>query len=434
MFKISLLYLSLLLVTGCSIVPKKVTKVTEKQATSCQQNVIEANVKQHTLSRSKFFHQRYAGEPSRKLLLFFDGTGNDQSSNTNIWKMFKLSVQHACNDNAIVPYYIQGVGTHWFDKVTGGAFGSGIDENIQLGYQFLVEHYQKGDQIFLFGFSRGAYTARALNGMIEFANLLDIKKINPDNVSTEVEKVFEVYNTDNDGTPGFEEGLRNKLSHKFGKKMLAEVAQVSAIGVFDTVPALGVGRDDFPDGYRTSLYAKHGFHALSLDEQRNDFRLHRFENFPLDEDKQLSEVWFAGAHADVGGGYGDNNGLESLSRHWMLESFAPFNLFPKQSAIDCSKPASCELGKLHDEFLDSELFSELGISRRVPAPLDTVHGSVRCRLAAKYLPRPHKTREPSPDYYKSYKLRTPVDDFYKVSKYQCSTENRRYGLESNTNN
>lgn len=420
--RVCLLCISLLLLASCSVMQKKVTQVTDANAANCEQQITEANVNQHTLLESKAFHQKFTGETSRKLLLFFDGTGNDQSSNTNIWQMFQLSVQHACQNNAIVPYYVQGVGTHWFDQLTGGAFGSGVDDNIQMGYQFLVEHYQKGDQIFLFGFSRGAYTARALNGMIEFANLLDLNKIEKGNVSREVEKVFASYNTDNDGTPGFEDWLRNKLRQEFSSKMHQQKPQVTAIGVFDTVPALGLGRDDFPDGYRTSLYAKHGFHALSLDEQRNDFRLHRFENFPLDDDKELKEVWFAGAHADVGGGYKDTTGLESVPRQWMLEHFVQFDIFPKPVANDCLKEASCEFGQLHDEFLDSELFSGLGISRRVPMPGDTIHGSVSCRLAAKELPSPHKVREPAPDYYKGFKLRMPIEDYYRVLEYSCSNK------------
>ncbi|MBM3227110.1 MAG: DUF2235 domain-containing protein [Candidatus Tectomicrobia bacterium] len=121
----------------------------------------------------------------KKLAVFFDGTWNraDQHAQdgqpcpTNIAKLFAATLPH---DNQGIPqivHYVQGVGTRRFERISGGGFGYGISENIKEGYRFLVSNYEPGDDIYLFGFSRGAYTARSLAGFIRNMGIVKREKL-----------------------------------------------------------------------------------------------------------------------------------------------------------------------------------------------------------------------------------------------------------------
>lgn len=356
-------------------------------------------------------NQKYKNKKGRSLIVFIDGTGNTSLSNTNIWKLYSLAVKNSC-DQPIIPYYHKGIGTKTLNKILGGGLGSGLDRLIRDGYQFLVETYQPGDKIFIFGFSRGAYAARSLNGMVDFVGLLDINNMGStdsaekNSLETTVKELYNIYSVYNDGKYQFEKRLRRDISNSDLVKSLpiygkdSERVTVSAIGVFDTVAALGIGRDDFPDNHRTDLYALEGYHALSIDEQRNDFRP-LFFNQNTWGNQSLKKVWFAGAHADVGGGYSDHHGLELLSRQWMLEQFSKFELFSNTyNEFDYCKSdtATCTSGTLHDEFLDQKLFGKFGIHWRAIAKDETIHRSVLCRWKIVRLPMPNTGREPDNQY------------------------------------
>ena len=109
----------------------------------------------------------------------------------------------------------------------------------------------------------------------------------------------------------------------------------------------------------------------------------------------LEEVWFPGAHADVGTGYCDSRGLERLSRRWMIAKFRPFEIFPEDDGLSCDKNQSqCERAQLQDAFIDAfGTFGAFGLHWRKPAPGDVLHGSIPCRIAVGKLPRPHAGRE-----------------------------------------
>lgn len=374
----------------------------------------------NTDTQREVLADRHQQDSVRKLVIFMDGTGNDNSTDTNIFQMYQMSVKKAKGGAAIMPFYIKGVGTAWYNRIFGGSMGKGLDGKIREAYLWLVKNYKAKDEIFIFGFSRGAYSARSLNGLIEFAGLLDKNKISAKGLNNHIEKLYREYNSNNDGKPGFEERLRKKLSKQAKGKTVDSKVVVTAIGLFDTVPALGLKQDDFPDNHRTDLYAQFGFHAISIDEQRYDFRLLRFDPDKISAQQILKEVWFSGAHADVGGGYKDHEGLESLARNWMLKQFVQFDIFENNAdAIDCSSKATCENGYLHDEFLDSGLFNKLGISRRKPLHNDMLHGSVRCRInRLKPLDKNNKLREPDGKYM-PYTLKAPVEDYYQFIPYDC---------------
>ena len=372
--------------------------------------------------------QYHREAPSRSIAIFIDGTGNVAATSTNIWKLYALATAQACT-SAIIPFYHQGVGTRRFQRISGSIMGKGIDDLVKESYLFLSQTYRPGDKIFIFGFSRGAYAARALNGMIEFAGLLNLKALNnaaPADNKTLVEAVSNIYKTyhqHNDGKPNYENRLRENISERLNQYPMYSGDNkviVDAIGVFDTVPALGFTQDENPDQYRTNLYAKAGYHALAIDEQRNSFRPLRFDD-RIANHQILKEMWFPGAHADVGGGYQDHYGLENLSRHWMLQEFKRFNLFPVSALhIQCpTDQASCENGQLHDEFLDNKLFNGAGLHIRRPLKAEALHNSVLCRYSSTELPQPHHGREPTKQY-RPENLYLPLKEYYHFNPYSCT--------------
>src|SRR5882672_7930932 len=108
----------------------------------------------------------------KRLVILLDGTWNDPVDNTNVWRMKVMLASHSKDGAEQRPYYHTGVGTHWYDRFRGGAFGQGLYQNVKDAYQWLMENYDPEDEVFIFGFSRGAYTARSLAGMITKCGLL----------------------------------------------------------------------------------------------------------------------------------------------------------------------------------------------------------------------------------------------------------------------
>jgi hypothetical protein len=109
---------------------------------------------------------------SCRLALFFDGTWNRPKSNTNVWRLSLMLADRSTDGKQQKLFYDSGVGTHWYDQLTGGMFGAGLSNNVREGYRWLMQNYNEGDEIFLFGFSRGAFTARSLAGLIARCGLL----------------------------------------------------------------------------------------------------------------------------------------------------------------------------------------------------------------------------------------------------------------------
>jgi len=386
------------------------------------------------LTRAQMRIKKYDEVTERKIVIFIDGTGNISASNTNIWKLYTLASIESC-DSPIIPFYHKGIGTSWgLHSYVEQIFGSGINQHIIDTYKFLAQTYRPGDKIYIFGFSRGAYTARALNGMIEFVGLLEPNSHPQENgnmsqIDEQINALFQSYARKNDGRPNWSMRLRNMIQQDIitvipklsFQRYKDNGVKVEGIGLFDTVSALGVGRDDFPDKYRTDLYARKGYHALSIDEQRDDFRPLFFDN-PINNSRQeLKEVWFAGAHADIGGGYQGEDGLASVSRQWMIKQFLNSGIFPKKAEyIYCNiEDSPCELGRMHDEFLDNDLFGEFGLHWRKIAKDNLLHGSVICRHRAENLPKFHTLREPN-KRYEPENLYLPLKDSYKFEDYKCN--------------
>jgi hypothetical protein len=227
-----------------------------------------------------------------------------------------------------VVFYERGVGTGGFlDNVGGGAFGSGLGRNIRRAYIFLSRHYEPHDEIFIFGFSRGSYTARSLVGYIGSIGLLKTEHCTPANES----KAWYYYRTNPaDRLPSIAAEI-DAFTHA------ASSVRIKCLGVFDTVGALGVplpmlwreNRDlfEFHD-VGLSAVSEVNLHALAVDEHREPFEptLWRQQKF-LAVSNPTEQVWFAGAHSDVGGGYLDEEArqklhpaaLDDITLDWMLK-------------------------------------------------------------------------------------------------------------------
>ena len=278
----------------------------------------------------------------KNIVICCDGTGNQVEGNlSNVLKLFRILHK---NDGQRV-YYNPGIGTigtadPWtrLTQNTKGVFelatGYGLDDEILSAYRFLGENYQKDDRIFLFGFSRGAYTVRALAGFIHMIGLLPPDQLNIANYALSAyKKVGEQHD--------FQSGWH------FGHVTGARSIIIDFVGVWDTVASMFVPRWDrgipvptlqMLPYTRTNPSVKVFRHAKALDERRRMFRLNRWtepQSFianPFDKttpavDQDIKQVWFAGVHADIGGGYPEEeSGLSKFPLNWMIDEAVKYGL------------------------------------------------------------------------------------------------------------
>jgi uncharacterized protein (DUF2235 family) len=213
--------------------------------------------------------------------------------------------------------YLEGVGTHPEERIGGGAFGVGLSRNILQAYQFLVDSYESGDSVHLFGFSRGAYTVRSLAGLIGNSGLLRR------NAKASVGDAFALYRD------RAKSSSPNSVRARVFRQMHSHEIDIQFIGVWDTVGTMGVPLLSYKLwqalGYSWEFHdvnlgphIRHAFQALAIHEQRSKFRPAVWEKPTARTDQTLQQVWFSGAHADVGGGYRDS-GLSDLSLAWMID-------------------------------------------------------------------------------------------------------------------
>ncbi len=244
----------------------------------------------------------------KRIIICCDGTWNEPDKNpTNVVKLVRAIAPVDRHGVHQVVFYDQGVGTHGLtDKYLGGGFGMGVKKNILDAYRFLVHNYTPGDEIFCFGFSRGAYTARALCGMLNATGLIEKSQL------SQLSDVYKYYRT----------RPEKREAEKYQSNLRPEIKM---IGVWDTVGALGaptpiLGRftKRFISFFDTKLspYIKNAYHALALDEQRGPFKPDLWTG-SVKTGQTVEQVWFAGVHSDVGGGYREQ-GLSDIALTWML--------------------------------------------------------------------------------------------------------------------
>jgi uncharacterized protein (DUF2235 family) len=273
----------------------------------------------------------------KNLVVCCDGTWNvpDETRGpvaapTNVAKLALAVAQDEVTQRL---YYEPGVGTAPDERITGGAFGYGLSHNIRNGYAFLAANYAEGDRVFLLGFSRGAYTARSLAGLIRNCGILRSEH------ADQLNAAFAFY--------------RDRTSHSHPSSIASHLfrdmysygdQEIHFIGVWDTVGALGIPNDlpgweqisrlftgweqlwGFHDTQLSSQVA-HARHALSIDEERAAFRptLWTQDQAALDAGQDLKQVWFAGVHSEVGGGSADTS-LSDIALLWMAGEAAACGL------------------------------------------------------------------------------------------------------------
>ncbi|WP_167361995.1 DUF2235 domain-containing protein, partial [Streptomyces yokosukanensis] len=254
---------------------------------------------------------------AKRLVVCCDGTWDfaDQPSKTNVAKL-ALSVRPgtAAGEDQHV-YYHSGVGTQRWDHLRGGAFGMGLSRNIIDAYRFLVEAYEPGDELFLFGFSRGAFTVRSLAGLVRNSGIVRRDQAH------RIKAAWALYRDRIEKPTG--------VTSTLFRRSFAHETEIHFIGVWDTVGALGIPAPDarwlnsaveefnhrwaFHNTELSSL-VKAAFQALAVDEQRSAFQPTLWHQKPsaAEQGQELKQVWFAGTHCDVGGGYKET-GLSDIA-------------------------------------------------------------------------------------------------------------------------
>jgi len=283
----------------------------------------------------------------KNIVLCSDGTGNSALKNrgTNVFKIYEAVDLNGHKFEktlaAQVAIYDDGVGTESlkFLKALGGAFGWGLSRNIRELYAALAKCYQPGDQIFLFGFSRGAFTVRQLAGFIIGCGIIDRRQWQTDGeLKKLVKKAFRIYRR------RYRTWLGEKLFSS-NKEALREFRETKAfkhqthapdgkvrirfIGVWDTVAAVGMPFDHladfinkviyrfkFPDQQLSSRVGK-ACHALAIDDERHSFHPEVWDEEKEKRNDRIEQVWFPGVHSNVGGGY-PKQGISLAALDWII--------------------------------------------------------------------------------------------------------------------
>ncbi|MFZ2655586.1 MAG: DUF2235 domain-containing protein [Victivallales bacterium] len=294
----------------------------------------------------------------RKLIIGCDGTNNEpeqldngQPAPTNVTKF--LNLLHGDRGKQI-PFYEEGVGTRAWEALPGGMYGYGLDKRILACYRFLRKRFADSDwdrdenKVFLFGFSRGAYTVRRLAGLIAHSGI-PVK-------SADEELGWELY-----------KGKDNASSDKLKKEGRFFDIPVEMIGVWDTVKA--TNDDDYHDSQLSQNVAS-GYHAMAIDEIRKFFPVLKW-----DDDVRVLQVWFAGVHSDIGGGYAQS-GLSDIALQWMIDRSMEHGLiFKARVSQDVIPDAS---GFIHNSYEGKWLL--FGENKRTIPATDLIHYSVKERL------------------------------------------------------
>lgn len=255
----------------------------------------------------------------KRLIVCLDGTwnkpetgkGKGRGGTTNVLKLLRALKTTGDDGATQAVYYDRGVGTEgWLDKFAGGAFGKGLSRNVKDAYRWVANNYDDGDRLYFFGFSRGAYTARSLAGLIGAVGLMSKLEVG------QLPEAYGYYRT----KPG------ERTSHPYhGTVAGRHKPPIAVVGVWDTVGSLGIPSNAFY--FFNKRFAFHdvelgtgienAFHALAVDERRKPFAPTIWEK-PDGWAGRLEQVWFAGAHSNVGGGYADAR-LSDLAFLWMVE-------------------------------------------------------------------------------------------------------------------
>lgn len=286
----------------------------------------------------------------KKIIFCADGTwdhpGRTDSgleADTNVYKFYKALPQLATQE----PHYDDGVGADGgpIDRLLGGAIGEGLFAKVKAGYTTIARSYDDGDSVYVFGFSRGAYTARSLAGMLAICGLPDEDKF----TDQATKDAFEAYRAGSTRQP-----LLDSFVARYGRRNV----KIDMLGVWDTVGALGIPGDVFV-GLDTKIYGfldtglhpdvQTAYHAVSIDERRREFVPTLWTSFMPNQ--HVEQVWFAGVHCDVGGGYADS-GLADIMLGWMMAKAAQNGLTFDSSVLSRYSPSAAKhsLDVIHESW------------------------------------------------------------------------------------
>jgi uncharacterized protein (DUF2235 family) len=355
----------------------------------------------------------------RKYVLFADGTGNAFSTQeSNVWRLYEALDRTQADQ---VAYYIKGVGTSGFGlwAKLDGATGIGVPANVRKLYRFLCWNWRPGDEIYIFGFSRGAFTARTLAALIASQGLvpakIDGKAVSHAEMERNTMAAWRKYRRST--VPWYmslpsiwiSRWIRDfflmifhfVMRHRSYKDVRAEMepsranVTITFLGLFDTVEAYGVPVEElrtaidwaiWPISFRNRMLShkvERARHALALDDERTTFHPLRFDQSKLRTPDQVKEVWFAGVHSDVGGGYPDGN-LAYVPLMWMVDELGGSLRFQDEKLAQLRAYQSA-LGPAHDSRSGTGSFYRygprpIGIDPQVDGGPPVVHMSVVERM------------------------------------------------------
>jgi len=339
----------------------------------------------------------------KRIVIFADGTGNAfTTQESNVWRLYE-ALDKAHPDQ--IAYYIKGVGTSSIKVLSAldGATGFGVPSNVRELYRFLCRNWAPGDDIFMFGFSRGAFTIRTLIGLIHHEGLVPDRlygeTVSHEDMTRNVNNAWRRYREKTapwhktlptiwigrwlrDAFLTVKDMLHYRLRYrKFRYQAIGALsrkdARITFAGLFDTVEAYGVPIEELRKAIDVAIWpisfnnrqlspkVDCARHALSLDDERLTFHPLRFDRSDESDANRIKEVWFAGVHSDVGGGYPDCE-LALVPCVWMAEEARARGLRFKEDAIENLYHESSSLGPRHDSRAGASVFY-----RYAPRPLET---------------------------------------------------------------
>ncbi|WP_370195189.1 DUF2235 domain-containing protein [Bradyrhizobium ottawaense] len=319
--------------------------------------------------------------PRRKLVLFADGTGNAfTTQESSVWRLYE-ALDHTQPDQ--IAHYIKGVGTAGWAPLAAldGATGIGVPGNVRKLYRFLCWNWRPGDDIYIFGFSRGAFTARTLAALISSQGLvpaeIDHTPVSHAEMGRNVKAAWREYRretvpwTKSLPTIWVTRWIRDFLLFVYhwlcrhrsyaevrGKMNGRSEVEIAFLGLFDTVEAFGVPVEElrlavdwaiWPISFRNhrlSHKVRHACHALALDDERTTFHPLRIDQSHLAQGQIVKEVWFTGVHSDIGGGYPEST-LSFVPLVWMVEQLGDRLRF-QDGEIEHFREYQSALGPRHD--------------------------------------------------------------------------------------
>lgn len=329
------------------------------------------------------FIKKVWGAMGKNIVLLSDGTGNSSSKllKTNVWRMYQAIDLTGVDQ---IAYYDDGVGTSTFKPfaLLGGAFGWGLKRNVLQLYTFLCRQYEEGDRIYGFGFSRGAFTIRLLVGFVSYVGL--VKFASEEELQRNARIAYRAYrkhcSSKAEGGPPviarLGRAIRDAWWDLLGYLRYEDVArrpvdEIAFLGLWDTVAAYGMPIDEmaqaidrhiwplsFPDT-KLSPKVKRACHALSLDDERRSFhpvlwderdeapRQHDAHGHDTIYGERISQVWFAGMHANVGGGYSED-GLAHVALVWVMDEAVRAGLVLNHVVVAPMRRAESLGGKMYD--------------------------------------------------------------------------------------